>query len=125
MRGIALPLIILLFSTVVHAVDRPPQFVNLAFDGSKSLKMWQRTLEFAEQENIKFTYFISGVYFLSNGDASFYSGPRRRAGRSDIPWISPAQPTADYNRIMNRLGHQQLSQSSMFRSRQLLLVHPV
>lgn len=46
-----------------------PQIVLFSFDGSKSLEKWQDSLDFAqklEQENIhlKFTYFISGVYFL-------------------------------------------------------------
>lgn len=73
----------LMFSTASHA-EKVRQFVALAFDGSKSLEMWQETLDYAKANNIKFTYFISGVYFLTNENAGYYKGPRRRAGRSDI-----------------------------------------
>src|ERR1700759_2357249 len=47
-----------------HSVNRPPQFVVLAFDGSKSLGMWQETRKFAKDmtaagKPVKFTYFIN------------------------------------------------------------------
>ena len=76
--------ILLLLCFSAEAIERPPQFVNLAFDGSKSLKMWQKTTAFAKAEDLKFTYFISGVYFLAEKDTTFYDGPRVRAGRSAI-----------------------------------------
>lgn len=68
------------------SVDRPPQFVLLAFDGSKSLPMWEETTSFARENNIKFTYFISGVYFLAPGDKNLYHEPRHGRGRSAIGW---------------------------------------
>ena len=67
-------------------VKRPPQYVMLAFDGSKSHSMWAQSVRFAEENNIKFTYFISGVYFLSNKDKRRYREPKRGAGRSAIGW---------------------------------------
>lgn len=39
--------------------------VLISFDGSCWLDMWTTTLDFAKQENIKFTYFISAPYFIS------------------------------------------------------------
>ena len=51
-------------------VERPPQYVLLAFDGSKSLPFWEESRDFARENDIKFTYFISGVYFLHSGTKS-------------------------------------------------------
>ncbi len=70
----------------VAAVNRPPQFVLLAFDGSKSLSMWQETREFARRNNVKFTYFVSGVYFIANSDKTLYAEPARGLGQSAIGW---------------------------------------
>lgn len=71
-------------SAQAQQVERPPQFVSLAFDGSKSANMWEQTTTFAKQNNIKFTYFVSGVYFVDNSRRSTYQPPKRSAGRSDI-----------------------------------------
>lgn len=70
----------------IASVDRPPQFVLLAFDGSKSLPMWQETMAFADQAGVKFTYFISGVYFLDRAHKRNYVEPLRGRGRSAIGW---------------------------------------
>jgi len=69
------------------SVDRPPQYVLMAFDGSKNLDMWEETTAFAKEHNVKFTYFISGVYFVSQGDRKrYYSEPRMGPGVSAIGW---------------------------------------
>lgn len=71
-------------------VDRPPQFVLLAFDGSRENNFWQESRNFSMQlENelsapVKFTYFISGVYWLTQENRKVYQGPYRAPGRSDI-----------------------------------------
>ena len=91
-------LFLLTFSSNSYSVERPPQYVNLAFDGSKSTRMWKNTTDFANAENIKFTYFISGVYFISDANKRFYKGPRRNAGSSDIGFGgSPAHVKARAN----------------------------
>ncbi len=64
--------------------ERPPQFVMLSFDGSKSLSFWQESRTFAQEENVAFTYFISGVYFLATADKNNYVEPRLGAGKSAI-----------------------------------------
>jgi len=66
------------------SLSRPPQFVLLAFDGSKSVPMWKETREFAKESNVKFTYFISGVYFIQGADRKNYMAPGKSPGRSDI-----------------------------------------
>jgi hypothetical protein len=66
-----------------------PQFVILSFDGSKSLEMWKDTREFAQKMNdegkpLHFTYFISGIYFLTKENKDVYESPRGGRGVSKI-----------------------------------------
>lgn len=63
---------------------RPPQYVLLGFDGSKSLPFWEESRAFARDNDIKFTYFISGVYFLRSGTKSAYDPPNHAVGASAI-----------------------------------------
>ncbi len=42
--------------------------VLISFDGSANLDMWQDTLDFAKDNNVKFTYFISAPYFLTESE---------------------------------------------------------
>ena len=63
---------------------RPPQFVLLAFDGSLNLSMWDETLKFAKTNNVKLTYFLSGVYFLLDSNKKDYIEPTKGAGISAI-----------------------------------------
>lgn len=85
-------LIILFMTSLSYAeVDRPPQFVLLAFDGSKSLNMWGETRAFAQSENIKFTYFVSGVYYISESQKGRYVEPKRGAGKSAIGFGASTQ----------------------------------
>lgn len=67
-------------------VARPPQFVILAFDGSKSLSFWRESRAFAAANVLKFTYFISGVYFIPNAARRGYDPPRHAPGTSAIGW---------------------------------------
>jgi hypothetical protein len=68
---------------------KKPQFVVMAFDGSRSFTMWENTLNFSEQMTargypVHFTYFLSGVYFLNWHKASSYHPPLKSAGTSLI-----------------------------------------
>ena len=67
------------------------QFVLLQFDGSYSLDMWQKTQDFATQMLLKntpvrFTYFISGVYFVPENITHVYDLDGYKTGHSDIGW---------------------------------------
>ncbi len=42
--------------------------ILISFDGSEDLNMWKDTLEFAKDNNIKFTYFISAPYFVTKSE---------------------------------------------------------
>jgi hypothetical protein len=58
-----------------NTVARPPQFVILAFDGSLNNAFWEESRAFARDTNLKFTYFISGTYFIPNAKKSLYVAP--------------------------------------------------
>lgn len=92
MRIFAAPILVLLTTVSAQAkpeqppqgVERPPQFVLLAFDGSRNINFWRQSRAFARETGVRFTYFISGVYFLSRKDRKIYREPRRGRGRSAI-----------------------------------------
>jgi hypothetical protein len=65
-------------------LERPPQFVLISFDGSKSHNFWRETFRLSAEADAQFTYFISGVYFLMKKDRLSYIPPKRKAGSSDI-----------------------------------------
>lgn len=83
-----------LSSVVAHAqadagTARPPQFVMLAFDGSRDDLMWDTTRQFskdmvAQGKPMHFTYFISGVYWLTDKNKMLYKSPHHAQGRSNI-----------------------------------------
>jgi hypothetical protein len=69
--------------------SKRPQFVVLSFDGSYSIKMWQDTRKFARDMSaqgkpVHFTYFISGVYFLTPQYKTHYTAPHQKSGASAI-----------------------------------------
>jgi hypothetical protein len=81
-------------------VERPPQFVLLAFDGSSSLDMWRDTVNFAStvktqdtnnnEQTIKFSYFINPTYYTELKYKSVYKTPALNTASSCIGWASPA-----------------------------------
>lgn len=84
-------------SGAAQSIDRPPQFVLLAFDGSLNLNFWEESRKFArdfraetraagEERELDFTYFISGVYFIPDTNKSTYDAPKNGRGRSAIGW---------------------------------------
>jgi hypothetical protein len=75
-----------LASPVALAAEVPPQFVILAYDGSKSLKMWEDTRAFASTVNARFTYFINTPYFALKSKATSYTEPARGPGKICITW---------------------------------------
>ncbi|NEO53735.1 MAG: hypothetical protein F6K54_11970 [Okeania sp. SIO3B5] len=85
---------------IVSKIDKPPQFVMLAFDGSRSLDAWKRSRNFAQEMekkgiNLRFTYFVSAVYFVSKDKRKLYDAPGGKGkGRSDIGWGDTAEDIA-------------------------------
>jgi hypothetical protein len=61
-----------------HAgVDRPPQFIVMAFDNCTELERWQELTDFAADMNrdgdrVHFTFFVSGINFIADGKRNIY-----------------------------------------------------
>src|SRR3954453_14975574 len=68
-------------------VDRPPQFIVMAFDNCTELERWQELTDFAAEINrdgarVHFTFFVSGINFIADGKRNIYEGPHQRRGYS-------------------------------------------
>ncbi|HIQ57763.1 TPA: hypothetical protein EYG84_03810 [Candidatus Gracilibacteria bacterium] len=90
------------------------QFVLLQFDGSYSLEMWKKTQDFSkkllvENKPVRFTYFISGVYFVPEALKNVYDLDGYRAGHSDIGWGDDVDDIAKRFAFVNdayKFGHE-------------------
>lgn len=65
-----------------RGVERPPQFVLLAFDGSYENAFWKESREFSKELkdrgiDARFTYFVSGVYWLHEKNYALYIPPHK------------------------------------------------
>lgn len=76
-------------------VERPTQFVLLAFDGSYNNEVWEHSRAFSlkqkeelgEQKAAHFTYFINPVYLMTRANgAKYYRAPGKKMGQSNIGW---------------------------------------
>ena len=63
MSGFHVILTLVLFSSIALGKD-----VLISFDGSNDLGMWEESLAFAQEHNLKYTYFVSAPYFLTRTD---------------------------------------------------------
>ncbi len=96
------------------AAERPPQFVAIAFDNCTELERWQEWSDFAEDlnrggERIRFTFFVSGINFLSNARKHLYQGPNQSRGTSRINFGGSADDVRKRVAFMNALhrdGHE-------------------
>jgi hypothetical protein len=71
------------------SVERPPQFVLMAFDNCTELDRWRDLTNFvndmrAENIAIRFTFFVSAVNFLADEKKHIYMGPHHERGESNI-----------------------------------------
>lgn len=69
--------------------SRPPQYVLIGFDGGLDVAQWQKTRDFAQEmrnsnKPVNFTYFLSGVYFISWDNRQLYAPPKKSVGSSAI-----------------------------------------
>ncbi len=91
----------------------PPQFVAFAFDNCDEPAFWQETLDFSKQLNdspqmraqnqsIHFTYFMSGVYFLTQQNKHLYTGPHHNSGASDIGFAPNSKFISDRIQAVNK-----------------------
>jgi len=97
-----------------QAVERPPQFVAIAFDNCTELERWRELADFAatlnrDGDRLHFTFFVSGVNFIADADRSVYEGPGQRRGASRIGFGGSADEVrqrVDYVNELYRHGHE-------------------
>lgn len=90
------------------SVDRPPQFVLLAFDNCTELDRWQDLTTFvSEMESnnspVRFTFFVSAVNFLAQNNRDLYKGPHHARGKSNIDFGGSPQDVARRVGLINGL----------------------
>ncbi len=98
-----------------HAeVERPPQFVVMAFDNCTELERWQELNDFAadmnkDGERVHFTFFVSGVNLIADASRFLYEGPRQRRGYSPINFGGSADDVrrrVEHLNALNASGHE-------------------
>jgi peptidoglycan/xylan/chitin deacetylase (PgdA/CDA1 family) len=97
-----------------RAVERPPQFVVMAFDNCTELERWKELSEFAAEMNgsgepVHFTFFVSGINFLADDKARLYQPRDHRRGGSQIGFGGTADDVAQrvaYINDLYRNGHE-------------------
>jgi len=95
-------------------VDRPPQFVVMAFDNCTELERWQELTDFAAEMNkdgdrVHFTFFISGINFIADASRRIYEGPHQPRGYSRISFggsVDDIRRRVDYVNALHRSGHE-------------------
>ena len=95
-------------------VERPPQYVAIAFDNCTELDRWQDWTDFAAElnrggERVRFTFFVSGINFLANGSRHVYQGPGQARGTSRINFGGSSEDVRKRVAFMNALhrdGHE-------------------
>ena len=84
--------LLIFVSSVASAqmVDRPPQFVMLAFDNCQENQTWEQVSQFLDQmnaenkNNLHFTFFLSAVGLMTDKARQNYVDPLGRTGKSNI-----------------------------------------
>lgn len=88
--------------------ERPPQFVLLAFDGSYENNFWKESREFAKEmsaqgKDMKFTYFISGVYWLHEKNYALYMPPHK-----EVEFSSAADKRVEVERRLREANDESI-----------------
>jgi peptidoglycan/xylan/chitin deacetylase (PgdA/CDA1 family) len=113
-REIGFALALTTISIPAFGVERPPQFVAIAFDNCTELSRWKELSELSARLNAKgdtihFTFFVSGVNFLANGKRALYQGPHQPRGNAMIPFSASGEEVAErvkYINAMRNAGHE-------------------
>ena len=85
------------------------QIIHVAFDGSRSLSVWQDTLDFALENDVKYTFFVVGTHLLADDLATLYDPPRYKPGRSDVSFGGTKDEVASRLQMLRRAyreGHE-------------------
>jgi peptidoglycan/xylan/chitin deacetylase (PgdA/CDA1 family) len=102
------------FAAPARAVERPPQFVEIAFDNCTELERWKELTAFAAEMNkdgdrLHFTFFVSGINFIADSNHNLYEAPGQPRGASRIGFGgSPdeVRQRVDYINALYRNGHE-------------------
>lgn len=94
--------------------DQLYQYAIFAFDGSRSLATWRKTLDFAKTMNasgvpIHFTYFINAIYLLPETHKSVYRPPHNPIGTSFVGYGSTTKEIGERIALINEAyqsGHE-------------------
>lgn len=116
MRGLLVVACLLLLpgSVPAFAVERPPQFVMIAFDNCTELERWRELSRFAAEMNksgdrLHFTFFVSGINFIADNKRNVYQAPGQRRGVSRINFGGSADDVrqrVDYVNDLYGNGHE-------------------
>jgi hypothetical protein len=95
-------------------IERPPQFVMLAFDNCTELDRWQDLADFSAEMNragkpLHFTFFVSGINFIEDANRNVYQGPGQRRGYSRINFGGSTDDVSKRIAYVNELyaqGHE-------------------
>ena len=63
---------------------KPPQFVVVSFDGACDDELFKHYLDLAERASARFTFFLSGLCLLPDGQRDEYAPPLKDRGSSSI-----------------------------------------
>jgi peptidoglycan/xylan/chitin deacetylase (PgdA/CDA1 family) len=101
--------------TTLTGVERPPQFVLISFDNCTELDAWKRLADFSAEMEAKritmhFTFFVSGVNFLTEATKEKYKGPLHLAGQSNIEFggatSDEIKQRLNYMNSLHAAGHE-------------------
>jgi peptidoglycan/xylan/chitin deacetylase (PgdA/CDA1 family) len=95
-------------------IDRPPQFIAIAFDNCTEVERWQELSDFAAEMNrdgdrVHFTFFVSAVNFIAQQNRGTYQGPRQPRGASSINFGGTPEDVkrrVDYVNALHAAGHE-------------------
>jgi peptidoglycan/xylan/chitin deacetylase (PgdA/CDA1 family) len=112
--GLATLVTLGVLSPAQAGVDRPPQFVVMAFDNCTEFERWQELTDFAAELNrdgdrIHFTFFVSGSNFIADPSRNIYEGPHQRRGYSRISFGGTPEQVrkrVEYVNALYRDGHE-------------------
>jgi peptidoglycan/xylan/chitin deacetylase (PgdA/CDA1 family) len=99
-------------SVKAFAAERPPQFVMMAFDNCQENETWKGVDQFltemnsVDQNRLRFTFFVSGVGFLTDSARTQYVDPLLRRGKSNINFGGSKQDILQRISFMNKVFNE-------------------
>lgn len=108
-KSLSLTLSFLIASAPAIAVERPPQFVLLAFDNCQENQSWKQVSDFLDQMNngskdrLRYTFFLSATGLLADPVRHTYTDPMGRTGKSNINFGGGEDEVIERVRWINKL----------------------